>query len=81
LKSGDRYTGILSSSTSTARYTIKMAKKLPGAGKQPNGTAEESVGNGQDRTMDFDIEGVADLALENVRFEKPKAQNGMLQLP
>ncbi|KAF2424816.1 hypothetical protein EJ08DRAFT_410011 [Tothia fuscella] len=77
LKSGERYTGTFSSNSSSSRYQIKMAKKLAPAGKQTNGAAEDFVGKGQDRDMDFDVANVVDLALQNVRFEKPKAQNGV----
>ncbi|KKY14548.1 putative pab1 binding protein [Diplodia seriata] len=82
LKSGERFSGIFSSSSleqQEYRYTFKMVKRLQSLGGQVNGTSESQddyCGVGQDHRMVFDVKDVVVLNVENVAMDKTKAKNG-----
>lgn len=84
LKSGERFSGIFSSSSleqQEYRYTFKMVKRLPSLGGQVNGTSESQddyCGVGRDYRMIFDVKDVVVLNVENVAVDKTKARNGKL---
>ncbi|EOD47508.1 putative pab1 binding protein [Neofusicoccum parvum UCRNP2] len=82
LKSGERFSGIFSSSSleqQESRYTFKMVKRLPSLGGQVNGTSEsydEYCGVGRDHRMTFDVKDVVVLNVDNVSMDKTKTRNG-----
>lgn len=82
LKSGERFSGIFSSSSleqQEYRYTFKMVKRLPSLGGQVNGTSEshdEYCGVGRDYRMTFEVKDVVVLNVDNVSMDKAKTKNG-----
>jgi hypothetical protein len=85
LKNGEKYTGVLSSTSldpAEMRYVFKMVKQVQAVGEaQVNGNGEvtdDYVGDGDSHVMAFDIADVADFHTANVVLDKSqtKSQNG-----
>ena len=86
LKNGEVFSGIffgLSMENNESNYILKMVQPIKTAEKsEVNGTQDDMgvfVGTGEDHTVLFDIQDVADLAVEGVGLgaqDKHQHQNG-----
>lgn len=88
VKSGDRFTGILSGAslpkdpTDSPAFVLKMTKKVNSGTTQVNGhadAADEYVGYGEDHVMTFSEKDIFDLNVNSLSLNKVsvKATNGM----
>ncbi|EMC97447.1 hypothetical protein BAUCODRAFT_452678 [Baudoinia panamericana UAMH 10762] len=74
LKNGEQFAGIFAGgsfdSVSTSKYALKMTRRVaPPSGHQVNGNVEthdETVGEGEDRVMTFDIQDTVSLDVKDV---------------